>query len=388
MERLLKYFEPEGIPKELKEKALWCQWKFIYSGKDGEPLKKPSKVLVNPRTGYYGKSNNPETFASYSIATKKLYKDTCGMGLGVFNGYSAVDIDDCVDDNGNFSEMALDIMKAIPSYTELSPSNHGVRIIFKTDYIIDKDTHYIHNSKLGLEIYISGNTYKFLTITGHALNNLPINKIDITPVMEKYMKKKKPIKTHEYQEYNNQTRLSSITPGEFRKFLNKDPVLNKAWYDHAPGHRADENQKDSRLCTKLCFYLGKDPDKINNMFMKSPYYASKDQEHKYKWSVRKDYRETTIKKAMALVNEVYSPDFKKRKKSLEKESESGLEVSCFFDDNGTYQGVSDKADASITLIFKKNTEPIKKRCDIILTKARLTTYKNQIAIYVEKYNTK
>ena len=84
--------------------------------------------------------------------------------------------------------MAEDIIKYINSYTEISPSGRGIRIIFKTDDKINKDTHYINNRNLGLEIYISDNTNKYVTLTGNKLSGDSINSINISYVLEKYMK--------------------------------------------------------------------------------------------------------------------------------------------------------------------------------------------------------
>lgn len=49
------------IPQELKDKALWCLWKYK-KDKNG----KPTKVLYSPvNVGQYAKSNDPSTFAAF-----------------------------------------------------------------------------------------------------------------------------------------------------------------------------------------------------------------------------------------------------------------------------------------------------------------------------------
>jgi putative DNA primase/helicase len=61
------------------------------------------------------------------------------------------------------------------TYAEKSPSGRGVRIIFKAPgFVYDKKRYYINNQKLGLEIYISGCTQKFVTITGDVIEPLPV----------------------------------------------------------------------------------------------------------------------------------------------------------------------------------------------------------------------
>lgn len=278
------------IPQELKFEALWCAWKFVPSvDKDGvidnsNLIKKPFNVL----TGYGAKSNDPSTFVSYPVLLQHIQhylsydengKQMGGVGLGIFKGFSAVDIDHCVSEDGTISEMARDIINYCKSYTEYSPSKTGIRIIFKTDIKIDKNLYYINNHKNGLEIYISDNTNKFVTITGNRISDeySDVNKIDITYILEKYMK-----------------RESSF---DIDKVLEKDDKLRELWNSVASGSHGNESETDMALCCKLAFYFRGDESKIDRYFRMSPYYASKDSAHKQKWE-RDDYRYSTIKGAV------------------------------------------------------------------------------------------
>ena len=79
------------------------------------------------------------------------------------------------------------------SYTEVSPSGNGIRIIFKAIGLVhDKDKYYINNQKIGLEVYLAGSTSKYVTITGNALNDLDVasRTDEILVVVEKYMRRK------------------------------------------------------------------------------------------------------------------------------------------------------------------------------------------------------
>lgn len=253
----------KNLPQELKLNGLWCGWKLT-------PEK--GKVPYNLATGQYAKSNDETTFSTYPVLLNNLYKylkydengkQLGGVGLGIFRGYSAIDIDHCVDENGVLSDLANDIIKFCNSYTEYSPSKTGIRIIFKTHVKIDKEVHYIHNKDIGLEIYISDNTNKFVSITGNKLSGDLINEVDITYILNKYMKK-----------------------GQFNidKILKKDAKLNELWNKKAPGSHADESESDMALCCKLAYYLHNDEQLIREYFEKSPYYLSKDADHKKKWA--------------------------------------------------------------------------------------------------------
>ncbi|NCA68401.1 MAG: hypothetical protein EOM87_10130, partial [Clostridia bacterium] len=246
------------------------------------------KIPYNVKTGGYADSSDPDTFVSYAIMLSKLsdylHYDadnslTGGVGLGVFRGYSAVDIDHCVDDSGNISAIANDIIEYFNSYTELSPSKHGVRIIFKTNQKYDKQKYYIKNSKIGLEIYISDETKRFVTITGNTLNiSNEIATVNLTSILDRYMLRNSPIKS----------------------FITSDAKLRELYNGKAPGAGADESERDASLCCKLAYYLNGDYNAINEAFMSSPYYLSKDDYHKQKW-LRDDYKDSTINGAISLV---------------------------------------------------------------------------------------
>ena len=282
----------QNIPLELKQNALFCTWKLEPNG----------KVPYNPVSGFRAKSNNPNTFHSWSTILNYISeyyviddkgKATGGVGLGIFNGYSAIDIDHCVGEDGKLSDMANDIVHFINSYTEYSPSGTGIRIIFKTPTLINKETHYIHNQNIGLEIYISNNTNKFVTLTGNTLFNNDIAEVDISYIVEKYMSKttrKIAVDT-----------VYNVLDEEDVKIKNKLRVSAKfreIWHKDAPGSGADESEIDLTLCNFLAEVFEGNYNAIEQSFQMSPYFKSKDDKHKDKWLSRSDYREETIKKAI------------------------------------------------------------------------------------------
>ena len=299
----------ESIPQELKFDGLWCCWKKTEKG----------KVPFDVKNNTFAKSNNKDTFYPFMTILKHVqdyYKvDNStgallgGIGLGIFNGFSAIDIDHCFDKKtGKLSDMAKDVIDYCQSYTEYSPSGEGIRIIVKTDTRFSKSEYYTNNAKIGLEVYIEGLTNKFVTITGNTIYDCEIAKVDLQYILDKYMKKK--------SSQNQQ----SVDPDNYKKtnkevedFLDKDFKLRELWNGHAPGSGANENQLDLALCTKLAFYCQKDFNKIAEAFERSPYYASKDKMHKNKWSVREDYRVNTINAAIDGCSAVYNPEFFKTK---------------------------------------------------------------------------
>lgn len=288
------------IPEELKLQGLWCCWKYVLN-QDGDNIKMP----FNPLTGHKAKSNDRSTFVTYPTILRyaeqyistdvETGKMTGGIGLGIFNGYSAIDIDHCIDQYGNISEMAQEIIDFCKSYTELSPSKTGIRIIFKSSTKIDKNKYYINNAKNHLEIYISDNTNKFVTITGFWRYFEEVRTVDITAILEKYMKRSNIVTDAQpVSLLENDVKIS------LEEAIDKDSKLRDLWYKTAPGSHSTESNDDMALCCKLAFYCNGDINKIKDAFESSPYYSSKDDLHKRKWNG--SYSINTIKAAINLVS--------------------------------------------------------------------------------------
>lgn len=206
------------------------------------------------------------------------------MGIGIFHGIGAIDIDHCVVD-GKYSDMASDIIDRMGSYTEISPSGNGIRIIFTVDnFQYNKELYYINNQKKGLEIYIAGATSKFVTITGNAINNNSIvdGTAKLQEVLDMYMQRNIP-ETKAAVE----PAVSVSQADDFLQIgIDKDKNL-KAYWNGARPH-GDESEDDAGLMAKLMYWCNNDPNEAIKAFRSSPYASQKDDEHKKKLD-RPDY---------------------------------------------------------------------------------------------------
>lgn len=284
-----------NLPSELTNNGLFCTWKF-------QPQR--GKVPYDPVTNNLAKSNDKTTFHNYQtilMYVPQYYgfnsqgQVTGGLGLGIFNGFSAIDIDDCIDkETGVVSDMALDIVDFMKSYTEYSPSGTGLRILFKTPTNFDKERYYIKNSNNNLEIYISEQSPRYVTITGNRFNDeyVNINELDITYVLDKYMQRN--TKTYKKVPTIKITDIDS----RIDKALTNDPLFNDIYHSKADGFDGRGNETDLKFMNMLARILNGDTEAMNIAFMGSPYYHSKDDAHKNKWEVRESYRLETISKAV------------------------------------------------------------------------------------------
>jgi putative DNA primase/helicase len=143
----------ENIPEELKARPQWVVWKAV-----GE---KPDKVPFCARTGRKASSTDLMSWSTFEEALE-AYEDGEYAGLGfVFSSadpYTGIDLDNCVNENGEIALWALEIVRHIDSYTELSATGGGLHIIVRGD---------LPNRRKGdVEVYSSK---RFFTMTGHTI---------------------------------------------------------------------------------------------------------------------------------------------------------------------------------------------------------------------------
>lgn len=292
------------IPDKLKTQALWCVWK-------------QGKIPCNPRTGKNAQSNIPETFSDFETACNALEKGQYeGLGINIHNGFSAIDIDHCIGEKGELSDMAKDIITKMGSYTETSPSGTGIHIIFTMhDFLFDKEAYYINNQKIGLEVYIAGATKKFITITGNAINDNGIadNPPALQEILEKYMMKpQSPISNFNSKSIPINSELDYLQIG-----LKKDKKLIDYWNGNRP--LKSESENDMGFIAKLLYWTNGNVDEAISAFRSSPYANQKDPTHQKKMN-RHDYLPVLAKRAMPSEFAAQSnAEYQKRQMSKKKQ---------------------------------------------------------------------
>jgi putative DNA primase/helicase len=143
----------ENIPEQLKARPQWVVWKAV-----GD---KPDKVPHSARTGRMASSTDLLTWGTFQEALE-AYENGDYAGLGfVFSSadpYTGIDLDDCVDGDGEIAGWALEIVRYFDSYTELSATGTGLHVIVRGE---------IPNRRKGeVEVYSSK---RFFTVTGHVV---------------------------------------------------------------------------------------------------------------------------------------------------------------------------------------------------------------------------
>lgn len=157
-----------GLPdfpaiRELKTHRQWVAWAWRMV--DGRLTKPP----INPHNGLGAKHSDPVTWGDYKQAEARAMRfKLAGVGfvLSPDDDYTGADLDKCRDPaTGALDPWAAEIIAFAETYTEVSPSGTGLRMIWRGKVPISRKADPMH-----VEIYCDR---RYLTITGEHVPGTP-----------------------------------------------------------------------------------------------------------------------------------------------------------------------------------------------------------------------
>lgn len=287
----------ENLPQYLKDKAKFCVWKQ----EDGKG-KVPYQV-----NGKMARANKINTFTDFKKALDVVDKFD-GLGIGIFNNISAIDIDNCIDASGNYSDLAKDIIEIFKdSYIEKSPSRKGIRVIFLINgFSYEKSKYYINNQKLGLEAYVSGATNKYVTITGDVINQgeILLANDQLKMLLDRYMQRPKVNKA--ISKENSSSYLSDKSVIEKASASATGSKFKALWGGDISSYPS-QSEADLALCSILAFWCSRDIKQMDKLFQQSG--LMRDKWHRVQSG--STYGQITLEKAIDNTKETYNPMGKK-----------------------------------------------------------------------------
>lgn len=220
-------------------------------------------------------------------------EDYAGIGISIqASQICAIDVDKCFSksfDVNSADERAIDILSKFSkySYCEFSFSGTGLRILFKHD-IIDhySDQYYIKNESNKIEYYQPSKSFRYVTITGKTISNLPIQ-ICPTQIVEEFLDdymKKPEQKTYSSQTSNVEDRSLKELQILVKRLYLKDVEFQNLWFGQAPGSGKNESELDYKLLAILFEKITQDKNFLRVLFESSNYFKSKDWKHVCKWN--------------------------------------------------------------------------------------------------------
>ena len=223
-----------------------------------------NKIPIDPKTGNPAKSNDPHTWGTYEQAKTCMEHDKSISGLGFMfshSPYVGIDIDHCIQDK-KLSSMAKEIIGAVKSYTEVSPSGMGIHILCKGTLPGAGKK----KSALGLEMYDSG---RYFTVTERAFQKYPIiqeRQQEITQIYQTYFAEKKKQNTEKQQQ------ICHLEDEKVLEIAGKSQNSSKFFALYAGNWKslyASQSEADLAFCNLLAFYTAGDGDQIDRIFRTS-----------------------------------------------------------------------------------------------------------------------
>ena len=147
---------PDAIPEELRLLDQWVAWRWEWRGD------KWTKVPLSPATGRRASSTDRDTWDTFAEAwsyARSRRLPGIGFVFSPDDPYAGVDLDKCRDpESGEVADWAREIVALLDSYTEISPSGTGLKVIVRGALPPGR------RREGAIEMYDRG---RFFTLTGH-----------------------------------------------------------------------------------------------------------------------------------------------------------------------------------------------------------------------------
>jgi len=285
------------IPTALKALPQWVVWRYAWVEGKERWTKVPYRA---DNLAIKASSTNPETWATFEQALATYQAgDVDGLGFVLTEvcGIVGIDLDHCRDpDTGAVDAWAVDIVQAIKSYTEVSPSGTGLRLFAK-------GTLPGTGRKVGdREIYAFG---RYLTLTGCHLQDTPRTIEACQPAIDEV-----------YQRYFPTAKPPIVAPASngagpgrtdeevlaLARGSRNGGKFDRLWDGDLRGYPS-ASEADLALCMILAFWTEKHAEQVDRLFRASALMRSKwDQRHG-----EQTYGAKTITEALKWQTEYYQP---------------------------------------------------------------------------------
>lgn len=274
MGRTLERLE-SNLPPSIKTLDRFVLWRFEQTPKD----KKPRKVPYAPNERRAA-TNKPGTWSSFSAVIHALEARPdffSGIGIVLGDGIMGIDLDHVIDEEGNLSSEAAEIVEEIPGYVEISPSGSGLHLLTRAALPQDRG-----QIKFGGVEFYDETSPRYLTLTGDVWRGRSALGEDDASDAVAYVYRKVRGEVHE------------TPPATGKVDLNDNALLKKirsskqgekfsALYDRGDWKSISypsASEGVAALLAILAFWTGKDEARIDRLFRGSALYDAE------KWNRR------------------------------------------------------------------------------------------------------
>ncbi len=300
-EEAIKQFEKvegqlrKNVPEEMLKKPNWV----VVHTRENKDTGRLDKSIISPHTDKHAEINNPETWADFDTACKYAKEKGCAClayALDGKDGIACINIDDSMEDNGDFSDIAQKaFIAASGSYTEKSISGKGLHIFGKT-----KGSDLRSYSKDNTMEYFQGS--HFIAMTGDNFGSSELCSFD-TPMMQNVLQSKLERRTAWKNTGMGVEGLSSMDDREMldRAFKAKNGDTVKRLYN-GEDLRGNHSNSDMSLMNYLAFWSNHDIEQMLRVFSTSGLYRADKPQSYYEHTAIKAVKGTTVYKPPKVSN--------------------------------------------------------------------------------------
>lgn len=296
----------DSIPNELKRLKQWVTWRAELD----EVSKLYTKVLYQTNGINRASSIDPKTWDTFDSVID-AYENGVGEGIGFVltesDPYACIDIDGLEDIN-YLPVLAEEIVSL--SYSEISPSGEGLHVWVKFQH--DSVKYKNKNTQLGYEIY---SNKRFITFTGEAINDLPINEGEkINRFIEKVFKREERASTMCIENRQDGRGKAILPEDKIIKIAEKSKSGNRFklfMYGGWENKYQSASDADMAFCNDLAFWTNCDYRMMDSIYRKSSIYADrKGSTDLLKWDRQQNsttYGDETLQKAIHECRNTFKP---------------------------------------------------------------------------------
>jgi P4 family phage/plasmid primase-like protien len=273
----------QNFPAELLAMPNWVCWKLRY---DSEHPAKRKKIPYNPSTGRAASSTDPTTWTSFQDAAdayRQIKEGYSGLGFcfPLDGSIVGIDLDNKAGPQLNPDVMGIaeiaGLLKALPTYTEISPSGTGLHLFLRPRFSIDIEAHrFPLPCGWGFEMYDKG---RFFTVTGQAFYELEPKQYlnaDYKPAFTRWSdslglkgQKAEHKAIEQGQEPKAEHSAIDCDQAELFRRAKSDNKLASLWAGDLSHHADNASNADFALTLKLAFYTGGDAATMDALFRQS-----------------------------------------------------------------------------------------------------------------------
>ncbi|MEO8287118.1 MAG: AAA family ATPase [Chloroflexota bacterium] len=291
-------FTWDNLPDEIKARQQFVLWRYEPRSGTGKPSKVPYNPYKPDRKASVTDSTSWGAFEAAVSAYNQHGFSGVGYVLTADDPYVGIDLDHCRSaETGEVEPWAQRIINRLNSYTEVSPSGQGIRIIVEATL----PNRLFGNRKGYIEMY---GAKRYVSVTGwRADGTRPTIEYRFDEINEMHRELFGTTKTGAVT-----SSASLLLPTALSDSLSDERIITLAgaaknharfltlWSGDIGGYPS-HSEADSALCAILAFYT-RDADQIDRLVRVSS--LARD-----KWHDRQDYRDATIRKALTTVQSQY-----------------------------------------------------------------------------------